>query len=303
MRHSPIMRTAAFATATVAAVMAIAACSHSSSNASKAAAGGTDQVRASSPSAAGRTLARDSVGAPAMSLSTAKIRTAQMTVVIRHGQSVAARADAAEAIVLRHDGEVDADDRSAGKDPSATLVLRVPPRDLRVVLDELAHLGRERSRHLSTQDVTAKVADVTSRVTSGTRAISRLRELYAHTVKVADVIRIEDELSARESDLESLQARQRALAAETSTAAVTLSLLSGAAPVEKPPATHHRTGFIGGLRNGWDAFTTAAGALATALGAVLPFAVLILALAVVARLLWPRLRTQPVSTPTPTPEQ
>ncbi len=51
-------------------------------------------------------------------------------------------------------------------------------------------------------------------------AIVRLRTLYAGASKVADVITIESELATRESDLESLEAQQRALAAQTSMATV-----------------------------------------------------------------------------------
>jgi hypothetical protein len=224
-----------------------------------------------------------------LALSSAQIRTAQMTVAITHGQSVTAKADAAEAITVGTGGEVDADDRTSGSYPSATLVLRVPPDALSAALQELARLGTERSRHVSTQDVTSKVADVNSRVTSARESIARLRALYQHAVKIADVIAVEGELSDRESDLESLEAQQRALAAQTSMATITLSLTSTAAPVTKPPA-QHRAGFLGGLRNGWDAFAGGAAWVATAVGAVLPFALLLAVLAVIVRLLWPRLR-------------
>jgi hypothetical protein len=221
-------------------------------------------------------------------LGRAEIRTAQMTVAIRHGQSVAAKADTAEAIAARVGGETDSDDRTSGKYPSATLVLRVPPDTLSATLHDLSQLGGERSRELSTQDVTAKVADVSSRVTSARESIARLRVLYQHATKVADVIAIESELAGRESDLESLEAQQRALDAQTSMATVTLSLVS-AAPVVKPAVHHSRSGFLGGLETGWDAFAGAAAWVATAVGALLPFAVLLAALAVVARFAWPRL--------------
>ncbi len=190
-------------------------------------------------------------------------------------------------IAIRAGGEVDADDRTSGARASADLVLRVPPQRLTAVLAQLADLGKERSRHLATQDVTAKVADVSSRVASAERAIARLRQLYARAVKVSDIVQIESELSARESDLESLQAQQRALVRETSTAVITLSLVSASA---SPPPVHHRSGFLGGVQNGWDAFTHTMSALAAACGAVLPFAALLLVLSLVGRVLWTHLR-------------
>ena len=47
---------------------------------------------------------------------------------------------------------------------------------------------------------------------------------------------------------------------------------------------------MAGLRGGWHAFVTGLVALSTVLGAVLPFVVLLALLALLARLLWPRLR-------------
>ncbi len=236
-----------------------------------------------------------------LALNSAKIRTAAMTVSVKHGESVATKADQAEAIANGVGGEVDTDDRTTGKYPSATLLLRVPPEDLTTVLHDLSALGVEKSRQLSTRDVTSRVADVTSRVASAQGAIARLRVLYKHATKVSDIINIESELSSRESDLESLQAQQRALDAETSTAAITLSLVS-APPVKKkvvPVTHHHRSGFVGGLQNGWNAFARGAGWIATAFGAVLPFAVLLVVIALLIRVLWPRLRTtrEPAATP------
>ena len=140
--------------------------------------------------------------------------------------------------------------------------------------------------------MTSKVADVASRVQSARGAITRLRVLYQHAHKVSDVINIESELNSRESDLESLQAQARALAAETSTAAITLSLSSPppAKPKPVPPKHTSRSGFLGGLSNGWHAFTKGISVLATVVGAVLPFAVLVVVLLLAGRLVWGRFR-------------
>jgi Domain of unknown function (DUF4349) len=313
-RRTMVVRGTALTVSAMIAIIGIGACTGSESGGSSSAGGsaqGAQMVPAGPASAAagGTAAGRSAVaghvaaGSSDLELSAAKIQTAELDVAVKHGESVAAKADAAEVIAAGTGGEVDADDRTSGKYPSATLLLRVPPEDLTAVLGKLSHLGTEKARHLSTKDVTSKVADVNSRVDSARVAIARLRDLYQHAVKVADVINIESELSGRESDLESLQAQQRALSAQTSMAAVTLSLTSAAAPVVKPKVTHHhhRTGFVGGLQNGWDAFSRGAAGLATAAGAVLPFAVLLVVLALAARLLWPRLRPTRRPEPVPSP--
>ncbi len=247
----------------------------------------------------------------AVELGGAKIRIVSMTVQVKRGASVADQANAAEAIVTGAGGEVDADDRSSGRYAQATIVLKVPPEQLTPVLGQLSKLGIERSRRQTTQDVTARVADVNSRVESAQREIARLRVLYGHARKISDVITIESELAQREGDLESLQAQQRALAAETTTATVTLTLTSPPAkqvvtkPHKKP---HHDSGFLAGLKSGWHAFTGGVKVLATIVGAVLPFAVLLIVLGLAARVLWPRFGARlrprgPAPAPAATPPQ
>lgn len=232
--------------------------------------------------------------------STALIRTAEMTVAVR---DVAAQADRAGALAEQAGGEVDADDRTSGRHATATLRLRVPPNALQPTLTALSRLGTEKSRTLSTTDVTEQVADVNSRVASARESIARLRTLYGSATKVSDVIAIESELSTRESDLESLEAQQRALAAQTSLATITLHLVTVAAPVPPPRHVHHRGGFVGGLERGWDGFTAAAVWVADAVGTLLPFLLLALLVGAGVRLLRPRLprrsATPPESDPLP----
>lgn len=196
------------------------------------------------------------------------IRTADMTVATT---AVASKADQARVIVTGVGGSVDGDDRTSGTDPSATMILRVPPDQLGIVLGKLSALGREKSRHSSTNDVTTQVADVDSRVRSALAAIAQLRDLYGKATRVTDIIAIESELSQRESDLESLQAQQRALSGQIAMATVTLYLVTPPAPAHHAVTRH---GFVGGLAGGWHAFTRAASVLVTGVGAVLPFLLL-----------------------------
>ena len=232
----------------------------------------------------------------------AKIQVAQMTVDIARGK-VAAAADRAESIALGVGGDVDTDDRTSGRYATASLLLRVPPPSLTSVLGQLSRLGHERSRQLSTTDVTERVADVNSRVASAQEAIARLRGLYASASKVADVIAVEAELSQRESDLESLQAQQRALQRQTSLASITLTLQTATPPAKPAPKHHHhatRSGFVGGLDRGWHGFVAAAKWVGTAVGTLLPFLALFALIGLAARFAW---RRRPHPAPQPTPSE
>jgi hypothetical protein len=288
----------------LAAVGALAACSASSGSANGASLGGPANGAASAaPAPSEAAAAGAGEAAPAAPLDGADstdlgdpralIQTAELNVVIKHGKSVNAAADKATAIAVAAGGAVYSDQRESGKDPSAELTLKVPPAALPAVLDKLATLGKQQSRQLSTRDVTATVADVSSRVISAQAAIDSLNKLYTRATKVTDIIRIEDELAQREANLESLQAQQRALTAETSLATIQLNFQSAPKKAARKHHHHHTaTGFVGGLGRGWHAFGTAVVWVGTAVATMLPFLITVLLLGAGAGLAWRRTRSR-----------
>jgi hypothetical protein len=233
-----------------------------------------------------------------ITLRPALIRTAELTVVV---DDVPAEAAAAGAAARAAGGAVAGDDRSgSGPDAHATLVLKVPPEKMDAMLDQLGRLGREQSRSSSTQDVTQDVADVDARVASMQASIARVRAILSRADRIGDVVSVEGELSRRTTELESLQARQRALAGQVDYATITLQLKADRAAVPAPPAD--RAGFAGGLRNGWHAFAATLGWVLAALGALLPFLLLVVPVAVAWVALRRRRLTAAPSAPAPRSE-
>ena len=165
-----------------------------------------------------------------------------------------------------------------GTPQTSTIELRVPTRTFDDILGELSRLGKLESSNRSSDDVTSQVIDVNSRVRSARESLARIRLLLGRAQDLGDVIRLESELSSRQSDLESLEARQAYFADQTSLATITLTLLSPAAPAAKP--TEDKDGFLAGLTSGWHALVAAATAVATVTGAVLPFLVLVMLLGI-----------------------
>jgi hypothetical protein len=238
-------------------------------------------------SGAGSAVQRIELAEPAL------IRTAELTVRV---DDVPARARLAQDYARAAGGSVAGDNRSgSGAEARADLVLKVPPGRLDGVLDQLGGLGEEQQRSSTTEDVTEQVADVESRVASLQASIARVRAILSRATQIGDVVAVEGELSRRVTELESLQARQRALAGRVQLATVTLHLVArnGAAAV---PA--ERRGFLGGLAAGWSAFIATVGWLLTGLGAVLPF--LLLAAPVTLVALWVLRRSRRVPPPAPT---
>jgi hypothetical protein len=202
----------------------------------------------------------------------ALIRTADLSVVV---EKVAEQAARAIQIAAGAGGDVYADQRNNGSTPdqsTADMTLKVPPTSLDGVLDQLGRLGQEESRHTATEDVTEQVADVQSRVNSAKTSLARLRSLYGRAGSITELASLEAEVSQREADLESLQARQRVLAQQTADATITLHLRGKAAAAAAAAASP--TGFWSGLKRGWHSFALSAGWLFTVLGATLPYLVL-----------------------------
>jgi hypothetical protein len=150
-----------------------------------------------------------------------------------------------------------------------SIQLKIPVARYPAALAAVASLGSVRSETQQATDVTQAVADVASRVASARAAIAALRALLARAGTVNGLLAIQGQISQQESELEALEAQQRALARETAYATVSL-LLSG---IPAAAVGHHQQGFAAGLAAGWRALRTVAAGLLTALGAVLPFLV------------------------------
>ncbi len=204
------------------------------------------------------------------------IRSATMTVVVPDVVQAATRL---RAIALGHGGTVTMENVVSGGEKSAyavsTVVLRVQADELDTALTDIAAIGEVTLRTIASTDVTAKVADVDSRITTMRASIARIRDLLTRAGSVAEIAQVESELTARESELESLLAQQKALAQRVAQSPITVTL-SRVPVVQTPPAPE--TGFLAGLKAGWHAFVVFALGLSTVLGALLPFLV---ALAVV----------------------
>jgi hypothetical protein len=163
---------------------------------------------------------------------------------------------------------------------SATMTLKVPPNQLDPILDQIGRVGTELSRNKHSDDVTGQVVDVGARIGAANDSLTRLRQLFQHAGNVTDLANVEGQIAQREADLESLESQQRTLAAQTAAATITVNLVT-APPVVAPiaPTKHaHVVGFVKGLHGGWHAFTKAVSGFATALGALLPFLVVLLIL-------------------------
>jgi hypothetical protein len=162
---------------------------------------------------------------------------------------------------------------------SGEVVLRVPNDRLTATIRDLQALGTVLSSDGRTEDVTAQVIDVQARVRTQRRSLERIRRLLDRATSVDEIVKIESELARREADLESLLGQQRVLSDRTAMATLTARFTGNGAA-----ANTDDSGFLPGLRAGWEAFVAMSVVGLTVLGATLPFLLAAAILAVPAAL-------------------
>jgi hypothetical protein len=219
------------------------------------------------------------------------IYTAQLTVRARDVDNAV---NQATSIATGAGGYVSSE--NASSDPSqpsqsmATVTLKIPVVVYAATLSELSGntLGTRLSLTQQTQDVTQQVADVSSRVASDEAAISQLRALLSRAGSVGDLLSVQNQIDAEESDLEAMLSQQNALNHETAYATVALTIVGPKAAVKPKPKPAPPPGLLNGLAGGWHALRVAVSWLLAIIGAIAPFAA-VLAVAGLAAL-WVRRR-------------
>ncbi|OLT29988.1 hypothetical protein BJF83_09945 [Nocardiopsis sp. CNR-923] len=200
----------------------------------------------------------------------ALIHTATMSVRV---QDVEEGAQSAARLTVEAGGYVSSEHLSTplGGSPTATLTLRVPAEDYEETLTGLAELGDRSSLERSVADVTEEVADVESRVASAETALETLRGYLEEAEDVDDLLRVEQEIQNRQSELEAFQARWETLNDQTAYSTVNLSLDSPDTYVDSPSG--EAVGFLEALGQGWAALAAVALWIAVIAGWAFPFLV------------------------------
>ncbi len=118
-----------------------------------------------------------------------------------------------------------------------------------------------------------------SRVASDQAAITQLRALLKHAGDVGGLLSVQDQINDETSNLESMLAQQQALDRQTAYATVTLTLVGPKAVVKVKAKAKHKPvpppGLASGLGGGWRAFRLSVDWLLAIIGAVAPFAAVV----------------------------
>jgi Domain of unknown function (DUF4349) len=298
----------------LAVCLAVAGCSGGGAGGGSAGSGG-GQAIAAKPGMAQGDVARGAASPPKSATGTANVLPAghvllgsdipSTRAIVYDGdltervRDVSAAANRAVSIATAAGGYLFGEQSGGGDDPGSTdLTLKVPAARFNGVLISLRQLGTQLASSVNAQDVTGQVVDLQSRVATAKASVTRVRALLARATGIGDIIDIEGELTKREAELESLEGQLRVLTDQVALGTIDLHLTKAG---KVAPVRHHHkaSGFIGGLRTGWHAFTVAFTASLAVLGAVLPF---LIGVGVVGGLAWwvrrgVRARRRPATAP------
>lgn len=158
------------------------------------------------------------------------------------------------------------DDSTSGS--RATLVLEVPPGELQGVAGALEDIGTVLSFDQLAEDVTKQLADLDTRIANMRASVERVRALYAQASDIDSVVRLEAELTRRETDLEVLLASQQALEDRVAMATLTVDVATSA---DALATGDDDTGIGDALAAGWGAFVGGLFAVILVLAAIAPF--------------------------------
>jgi hypothetical protein len=165
---------------------------------------------------------------------------------------------------------------SGASGEAAVLELRVPSASYDAVFTQLSALGTVLARERSSQDVTEQVVDLDARITSEKAGLDRLNALMKQAGSLNDMLTLEQAVTQRESDLNSLESQITSLQGQVAMSTVTVELFQTAAPPAAKPKPSGAWGAAGhALAAGWHGLYLVGRGLLVAISASLPFLVLL----------------------------
>ncbi len=203
------------------------------------------------------------------------IRTANLTVRVENMPEAIAEV---EAFARARGGFVASENVELEERPFAVITIRVPAGDFDQLLDDIGGVGDLLGQEVSSQDVTAEVINLESRITTAEVSINRLRGFLEQADDVSEITQLEAELARREAEAESMKAQLRGLNDRVALTTVTVSLSAEETPevITAVVDEAQLAGFQDGLNAGLTVLVSLATLLSALFGVLLPFLPLIL---------------------------
>jgi hypothetical protein len=107
---------------------------------------------------------------------------------------------------------------------STVMSLKVPSEFFQDTVDRLSELGTVRNARVTSQDVTERIVDLESQISTAEASVARLRDLIAEAATIDSIAQIESELLQRETNLEQLRGRLRTMEDQVALSTIVLTL-------------------------------------------------------------------------------
>ena len=246
-------------------LLGVAVARHGGSSGEKASSAGA--AEAAAPQAAAAGPLSGSAKAPSAGVPVAGprvVRTATVTLAVP-AADVAGTLTRLRSLVAGGGYVQDSTTTLAGAHPSGTVTLRVPSAEYARVRDALAAgtYGKVTSLDEQGQDVTAQYTDLGARIDALSQTRASYLTLLSKANSIGDVLSVQQQLTAVQQQIESLQGQQKVLAddSDDATLTVTVGEAGGPPPIAPShsgwPRAFHDAGH--GLAGGLQALVAASG--------------------------------------------
>ncbi len=160
-------------------------------------------------------------------------------------EDIVTAGEQAESVVAGLGGFLFGQETQTGENPRSVLTIKVLPENFGEALRRLAGIGELISQSVFADDVTDRVVDLESQITTAEASVERLREFLEDATDVEDLATLEAELLRRETELERLRGQLRTLEDQVALATIVLALTEPAPPAPEPILELLQTGYAG----------------------------------------------------------
>lgn len=147
--------------------------------------------------------------------------------VVVESPDVAATTDDVIEAVFQAGGAIWGQETRSTPDPQTVLTIRVPPLDFDAVLEAIAGIDDASliSQSITTDDVTDTVVDLDARITAAESSVARVQTLLDAANDLNTVFTLEEELAARQAQLERLRGQRETIGGQIALATITLTIV------------------------------------------------------------------------------
>ena len=134
-----------------------------------------------------------------------------------------------------------------GGEARSTLTFKIAPENFQAALAALGTLGEVRTQSVNAEDVTDRVVDLQSRISTAEASVERLKEFLSNAGDIDTIAELESQLLDRETTLEVFRGQIRTLQDAVSLATITVTLTEA---LSNPQMEVQVTSYLGAADGG-----------------------------------------------------